>query len=374
MELDATIFIKTPSNWDPRKSEGWDNFPYHPKIGSRFFAGVGGSSVEIYGRTLERTWTLLSKDQGKWDNHLWLKHSAESMGWRIGDKIAIATTNRGSSTEHRIVGIDENGITIDPQTEHNHMGGTRDVFGVPVEKAAEVINLSRNVKITGDTDKFHSIKQGWHTGAFWEDDDLPTIHVIKFAELDHCGQNDVLGRYCFHFHLVGKCPGCVYEGNSVYNSVQAAFTIHGSHQTKLHRNVLWNPKSVGIYTEDGNEMNNTISENVIICENIMKCGWAQGNNWQDQNGLKEGGIYFQGMTNDLIGNHVAGMEHGFWSPGSGNGRGFATGKTCNTHQPFGRFEDNVWHDNQRFGIYLDNQYSRDLQRDDQAHVLKVNKN
>jgi len=103
----------------------------------------------------------------------------------------------------------------------------------------------------------------------------------------------------------------------------------------------------------------------------MKCGWSRGNEWQSQNGLKEGGIYFQGMTNDLFGNRVAGMEHGFWSPGSGNGRGFASGKTCNTHQPFGRFEDNVWHDNQRFGIYLDHQYSRDLERDQEAHVVKV---
>lgn len=24
MELDATIYIKTPSNWDPRNSDGWD--------------------------------------------------------------------------------------------------------------------------------------------------------------------------------------------------------------------------------------------------------------------------------------------------------------------------------------------------------------
>ena len=159
MELDATIFIKTPSNWDPRKSEGWENFPYHPSIGSRFFAGVGGSSVEIYGRTLSRTWTLLSEDHSKSDSILKLKHDADEMNWRVGDKIAIATTNRGSSSEHTITEINNNRVTVDPPLPRNYMGGVKQVYGVAVEKAAEVINLSRNVKITGDTDTFHSMKQ-----------------------------------------------------------------------------------------------------------------------------------------------------------------------------------------------------------------------
>ena len=52
MELDATIYIKTPSNWDPRNSGGWDNRQegYHKKIGSRFFAGNAGSTISIHGR------------------------------------------------------------------------------------------------------------------------------------------------------------------------------------------------------------------------------------------------------------------------------------------------------------------------------------
>merc|ERR1712037_135894 len=114
MELDAKIYIKTPSNWDPRKSEGWDNFPYHPSIGSRFLAGVGGSHVEIHGRTMSRTWTLLSEDHSKSDSTLRLKHDAGEMNWQVGDKIAIATTNRGSSSEHKITEINGKSIKLIP--------------------------------------------------------------------------------------------------------------------------------------------------------------------------------------------------------------------------------------------------------------------
>ena len=66
MELDAKIYIKTPPNWDPRKSEGWDGVGYDPKIGSRFLAGKAGSSIKIHGRKMERTWTLLAQNANGW--------------------------------------------------------------------------------------------------------------------------------------------------------------------------------------------------------------------------------------------------------------------------------------------------------------------
>ena len=62
-------------------------------------------------------------------------------------------------------------------------------------------------------------------------------------------------------------------------------------------------------------MNNTISENVIICPTMLGCRWY-GNDWQAFNGLKEGGVFLIGMTNDIINNRAIGMEHGFWSPGN----------------------------------------------------------
>merc|ERR1719335_398740 len=36
-------------------------------------------------------------------------------------------------------------------------------------------------------------------------------------------------------------------------------------RTLVDSNVLWMNRGVGIYVEDGNEMNNTISHNTVIC-------------------------------------------------------------------------------------------------------------
>ena len=131
------------------------------------------------------------------------------------------------------------------------------------------------------------------------------------------------------------------------------------------------PFSVGIYTEDGNEMNNMISHNVVICPKIDGCHWVS-NEWQGSSGVKEGGIYLLGMTNDLIGNRVIGMEHGLWTPGSasGHGKGKATGKVCPEFTPFGKMVGNTYHDCARFGTYPDHQYARNIKRDEDGYVLK----
>ena len=78
-----------------------------------------------------------------------------------------------------------------------------------------------------------------------------------------------MGRYCFHFHLKKKCPSCTVVGNAVVNSIQGAIVVHGTHQSEVRENTLWDSVSVGLYTEDGNEMNNTFIENVMICSS--KC-------------------------------------------------------------------------------------------------------
>merc|ERR1712151_854500 len=53
------------------------------------------------------------------------------------------------------------------------------------------------------------------------------------------------------------------------------------------------------------------------------------------------------------------------TPGAarGNGHGAAVNKVCPKHSPFGVIRGNVNHDCARFGLYLDNQYPRNLKRD-----------
>jgi len=116
-------------------------------------------------------------------------------------------------------------------------------------------------------------------------------------------------------------------------------------------------------------MNNTFTENVMICSDINKCKFA-GNEWQGGSGVKEGGLFWFGMSNNAIGNRVIGHEHGMWTRNTGNGKGAAAGRVCTAHAPFGEINHNVFHDNQRFGMYTDNQQPRDIQRDQDGFVIR----
>merc|ERR550534_2703644 len=213
----------------------------------------------------------------------------------------------------------------------------------------------------GDHDDFHRTNQGLHTiatGSGYAD--------IRYARVEYCGQRNVMGRYCLHFHLMANCPLCVFEGNSVVDSAQVGITIHGTHDSLVSNNVVWNARAVGIYTEDGNEMNNKIKQNVIICSWWEYCSV----DWLQNVGL-HAGIFLIGMTNDVIENRVAGHENCIWTPGSArpDGHEKALGKVCPMYTPFGEIRGNVNHDCQHFGLNLDNQFPRNIQRDENGYVI-----
>jgi len=167
-----------------------------------------------------------------------------------------------------------------------------------------------------------------------------------------------------HFHRMGWCEDCYFKGNAVFESNQVGITIHGTHGSKVEENTLWNPRAIGIYTEDGNEMHNRIAYNAIICADPAECH----TNFQEFRGPGEsmGGLYLIGMTNDIIGNHVAAHENGAWFNGAArpNGHGAAKAErfraVCTVYQPFGKVQHNVFHDNARFGMYPDNQHPRNI--------------
>ena len=86
-----------------------------------------------------------------------LMHNADMMGWRKGDRIAIAPTKRlaeGFGAEFRILEIKSDGtVKLDKAVQDSF---DAEFAGPPIAgrqsmlKSAEVINLDRNIVITGD--------------------------------------------------------------------------------------------------------------------------------------------------------------------------------------------------------------------------------
>jgi len=340
----------------------------HPQLGERFLGAFknpltatqfpSGPTVEIHGVSLARTWALLAATVEAGATQLTLSHDANSMGWRVGDSVGVTTTffggGKGRPAEvFTITAIAGTRITLSAPTKQQFLGD------VAKKLQAEVVNFRRNVLITGDD---FIAEKGLHTIAH-----SGGVIRITHTQVEKCGQRGVLGRYCLHLHLLKSCARCLFRGNFVTQSFQRGVVVHGSHHALVEGNIIWGVKGAGIYVEDGNEMDNTFKDNVVVCpeDTTNKYGCrVQGTDNEQADYVQQSGCWALSVTNNWVGNRFAGTYNGFFTQTSafGGGKGAAKGKVCTVHAPFGRMEGNVNHGTARFGFYLDHNWPRQLQR------------
>lgn len=228
MALRATVYIEA-------------NGATHHELGERFLGAHATEpglvpSLEIYGRPLGRTWSLLAADVAPGESVLRLQHAPVEMGWRVGDRVGIASTlfRVGQrSTTHQVVALGARTIEVDPPLAFHTAGGRRLVAGQWVEMSAEVVNLARSVTITGSLSGFFDAHVGLHTII------SRARATIEHARLERCGQRGRMGRYCMHLHMCRQCPTCRFAGNAIEESQQGGITVHGTHSATVERNVLW---------------------------------------------------------------------------------------------------------------------------------------
>ncbi len=160
-----------------------------------------------------------------------------------------------------------------------------------IQKQAEVINLSRNIVITGDDfehlacirdeiggerpqDRIQSDhcscwgnigRTKCTAGLHIIGDGVGTVLSLQYTRVEKCGQRGILGKYCIHLHLIQKCKDCKIIGNAVEYGHQRGTVIHGTHLATIENNVYNDIRGGVIYVEDGNEMYNKIFHNVVIC-------------------------------------------------------------------------------------------------------------
>ena len=58
-----------------------------------------------------------------------LKHDANWMKWRVGDRVGIATTSRGESTIHKIASISGKTLQLDSPITESRLGGYKNIEG-----------------------------------------------------------------------------------------------------------------------------------------------------------------------------------------------------------------------------------------------------
>lgn len=233
-----------------------------------------------------------------------------------------------------------------------------------------MINLSRNLVITGDDFEeaipcsatgdnagngvATSCTDGLHTVVFGSG-----TYQLRYARVERCGQRGRLGRYCAHTHVLGDCPNCLFEGNAFEFGVQRALVLHGTHRAVAAHNVVSDVRGAGLYLEDGNEVDNALLHNVVLCPWPLDgpkggCTVPGTDNTDADTANNQAGLWSLGSANHLVGNRFANSFNGWFlqSTFASGGRGHAAGQLCVASQLFGRLEGNTAHGHGRFGTYL----------------------
>lgn len=168
VEVNGSFQMHLNSN-DADTKKAWiyikNNGAVHPELRSRSFGTFktkysnDNPTMEIRGRDLSRTWSLLSKPLYPGMNTMNLMHNPVLMGWKVGDRLGISPTEslaRGWGQDVRIVDILSDGtIVLNENINHDYradfkVGNELVANSSPALLSAEVVNLSRNIIITGD--------------------------------------------------------------------------------------------------------------------------------------------------------------------------------------------------------------------------------
>ncbi|MDF1824671.1 MAG: G8 domain-containing protein [Verrucomicrobiales bacterium] len=252
-------------------------------FGTKFIGAQMGGVLDLHGREAT-SWGLLDVTVSEDNDTIRVRNVS---GWRVGDEIVITPTKSGivsptpasfgwDEAEVRtidsinVISSEVTEFVLDSDLDYDHLGVTR-TFTRPgedpwdVETRAYVGLLTRNLKVEGyigTEPDFggHIMIMGAHDGMGGYG-----IGRLSGVQLFSMGQKRMLGRYPFHWHMLGEDgEGQFIRDCSVHESYNRAITIHGTHKVEVDRNVAYDHLGHGIFLEDGSEEDNFIRENLVL--------------------------------------------------------------------------------------------------------------
>ena len=167
--------------------------------------------LDLHGKPRMKVWTRLSASAMAGET---LIRTVESVDFAPGETIVVTFIGDMKKSERVVVAalIDENTVQLTAPLKFDHVGkivpaqsyGFDDIYMFP-----EVGLLSRNIIVQGDKKSDEQLF-GIHTGAF-----MGGVYRIENVELQRCGQQGALGRYCTHVHMVCTTPPnyCMKRGS-----------------------------------------------------------------------------------------------------------------------------------------------------------------
>lgn len=317
--------------------------------------GMGGKVLGIMGGTLslhgerKTPFVRLAAHAKKGDTVITL---TEAPGWRVGDEIVLASSDfaHEQAEEFTITAINGTKLTLNKAVKYLHYGQTHSYGGKVVDQRAEVVLLSRNIKIQGDAASDqngfggHIMVMGTGSRAF-----------MQGVELYRMGQSGKMGRYPVHWHMMGDGSLNQYlRFSSVHHSFNRCVTIHGSNGIRVQSNAAY--KAVGhcYFLEDGAETKNLFENNIglsITAPALNKRLLPTDTNFPGPS------VYWITNPDNTFRNNVAAGSggSGFWIALPKHPTGpSANSKIWPRFTPLTDFSGNKSHSNMSDGLHFDN--------------------
>lgn len=328
-------------------------------VESKAIAVMNGGRLEMHA-VLKSRWTYLNETAKAGDTKITL---SENPNWHSGDQIIIASTgieaieagrNANSSQTEKVTikSVQGNMVTLNTPLQYRHHGTIQTVSNGKgktwtLDERAEVGNLTRNIKITGSKITSGSDKEkgfGGHVMIMHSG----SVGNVSSVEFDNMGQSGILGRYPFHWHMVGDVTGQSIRDCAVHDANNRAITVHGTQNAIVEDNVIHNVLGHAIFLEDGNETGVIISRNLVA--EVLKPKrsiqlLASDRFFQNNRIDGPAAIWLMNPDNDVTNNACVSSGTGIWYSLDSRPHGAASGQTniVPNRTPMGAFQNNRAH-------------------------------
>lgn len=337
-------------------------------LGANHLALLGGT-LELYGAPEGTAWTRLAETAAAGATSVVVDDAA---GWRVGDRLAIASTDfyadTGPSGARRDAQVEERTVTavtgarltLDRPLDFLHFGVAQtfgDPGGATLESRAEVVRLSRNVTVQGPASAADPGSPDYQFGGQIMAMGASRVRLDS-VELARMGQAGLLLRYPVHWHMMGDAgAGSFVRNSTLHDLYNRCITIHGTAGVLLDGNAAYGTQGHCYFLEDGSETGNLLRGNLAL--QVRRPSEANAILPTDRSHMGPAAFWVTNPANYLVGNVAASSEgSGFWYalPEHPTGPSYdrlAGATTWPRRTPLGAFDGNLAHSNRQDGLHVD---------------------
>ena len=229
---------------------------------------VRDGQLDLQG-TPKTAWTRLAGGISSGTSTIALE--AAPVNWSAGDDISIVPTEPPSVGDRSWEDFDLRAIaSISGASATLASATTRAHPMVNGMWRAEVLNLTRNVRIEGSGDGSASVTTN-HRAHIWIRSDKPQIisHVaIRYMGPRKIGEDNptesILGRYALHFHhSMDGSRGSIVRGTVIRDAGSHAFATHMSHGVTIQEGISYNTWDEAYWWDPGDESHDIVYDRCV---------------------------------------------------------------------------------------------------------------